>query len=229
VAERRGFQKVYDLTERVLPAGIDTTVPTESEMTRHLIRSAIGASGFASAAEISYLRKGHKERVQRELRHLLHDGEIQELQIDGIKDALYTTSDKLDILGTLRAQKKIHILSPFDNAIIQRKRLVNLFDYDYVIECYVPEPKRVHGYFCLPILYGDTFAGRMDCKADSKTKVFHIKALWMEDGYRVADTFLRAFAKGLREYAAFCGSESIRVERSDMDRTSLKALKALLK
>ena len=229
VSERRNFQKVYDLTERVLPKWVDTTMPTEHEMARHLILSAIDASGFAAASEISYLRRAQHDPVKKAVIAMLEDGELQELKVEGLKDTLYTTQDKLDELHTIRAQKKIHILSPFDNAIIQRRRLINLFDFDYTIECYVPEPKRVYGYFVLPVLYGDTFAARIDAKADAATQTFIVRNIWVEEGFKMPEAFLKAFAKALKQFAVFNRCESIRIEKARLDRASLSLLKTLLK
>lgn len=229
VAERKNFQKVYDLTERVLPKWVDTTIPNEREMARHLVLSALGASGFAAAPEISYLRRTQHDPVKKAISAMLKDGELEELRVDGLKDTFYTTTDKLEQLNTLRSQKKIHILSPFDNAIIQRRRLINLFDFDYTIECYVPEPKRVYGYFVLPVLYGDTFACRIDAKADAATQTFILRNLWIEDGFKMTEAFLKAFAKAIKQFAAFNRCDTIKIEKAGIDRASLSLLKQLLK
>ena len=79
-----------------------------------------------------------------------------------------------------RLNNRLSILSPFDNSVIQRDRLKSLFQYDYQIECYVPEAKRQFGYFCLPLLYRGEFIGRMDCKAHRKEGRLEIKALHFE-------------------------------------------------
>lgn len=229
VAGRKNFQKVYDLTERVLPTGTDTKMPTEKEMAEHLILSAIRANGIVAQHEIAYLRKGHKDKVQKALKHLIKEGEVIEINIDKIKETYYTTSEKLDILDDIKATKKVHILSPFDNAVIQRKRLQTLFDYDYTIECYVPAPKRVHGYFCLPILYGDRFVGRMDCKADRSIGELIIQKLWLEEGFKPTDTFLKALAKSTDEFAAFNNCESVKLVKSNMDKRVVKEFKELLR
>ena len=229
VAERKNFQKVYDLAERVLPAHINTKMPTETEMAEHLILSAIRANGIVAQHEIAYLRKGHKEKVQSALKHLIKEGAIKEIHIDNLKEAFYTTDDKLTLLSSIRATKKVHILSPFDNVVIQRKRLQALFDYDYAIECYVPAPKRVHGYFCLPILYGDKFVGRMDCKADRASGMFVIQKLWLEASFEPTDAFLKAFAKSTHEFAIFNACEKVKLVKSNLNKTSLKSLIVLLK
>jgi uncharacterized protein YcaQ len=229
VAARRNFQKVYDLTERVLPAGIDTRMPTEREMAEHLIEAAIRTNGMATVEEIAYLRRGVKEQVSKAIKHMLKEGTLLELKMEGVaKCTVYTTPSQLELLDAIKLRKKVQILSPFDNAVIQRKRLQNLFNYDYVIECYVPEPKRVHGYFCLPILYGDVFAGRMDCKADSKTGIFSVRKLWIEDGFKVTDPFVSAFARATSAFAAFNGSESIQLDHTNLPKKTMQAIKSSL-
>jgi uncharacterized protein YcaQ len=228
IAERKNFQKVYDLTERVLPASVNTKMPTEKEMAEHLILSAICANGIVAQHEIAYLRKGHKELVQKALKHLIKEGTITEIKIGDIKELYYTTDDKLADLNNIKASKKIHILSPFDNAVIQRKRLQTLFDYDYTIECYVPAPRRVHGYFCLPILYGDNFVGRMDCKADRTTENFIIQNLWLEAGFKPNEIFMKAFVRSVNEFAFFNNCDYIVLEKSNLDRVTQKVLKGLL-
>ena len=99
------------------------------------------------------------------------------------------------------------ILSPFDNVVIQRRRCAQVFGFDYTIECYVPEAKRRYGYYVLPILFGDRFAGRMDCKAHRQQGRFEIKALFLADD--PPEAFLPAFRTAVLEYAAFtgCGPE----------------------
>lgn len=229
VAGRKNFQKVYDLTERILPAGINTKMPTEKEMAEHLILSAIQVNGIVAQHEISYLRKGHKESVQKALRHMLKEGTISEIRLDCIKEAYYGLPELISSIDKIKATKKVHILSPFDNAVIQRKRLQTLFDYDYTIECYVPAPKRVHGYFCLPILYGDRFVGRMDCKAERSKGEFIIQKLWLEKGFTPTDAFLKALSKSTDEFAEFNNCENMRLLKSNLNKADQKSLKDLLK
>ena len=85
------------------------------------------------------------------------------------------------------------LLSPFDNLIIQRERTKRIFYFDYTLECYVPAPKRKHGYFVLPVLWGDKFVGRMDPKADRDKKTLIIKKLVFEDNFKEYDQFLASF------------------------------------
>lgn len=103
--------------------------------------------------------------------------------------------------------KDVHILSPFDNLVIQRKRLKTLFDFDYVIECYVPAAKRKFGYYVLPIVYGDKFIGRLDAKADRGNNLFRIINLWFEDKAKPDKNFKEIFKKRIEELTAFSGCE----------------------
>ena len=110
-----------------------------------------------------------------------------------------------------RIDHRMRILSPFDNAVIQRDRLKTLFDFDYQIECYVPAPKRKHGYFSLPLLYGDSFVGRMDCKAHRKDKHFEIKALHCESRKFGDDAVVEAFKEAAIQFSGFNGCDRLSV------------------
>ncbi|MEZ4771716.1 MAG: crosslink repair DNA glycosylase YcaQ family protein [Bacteroidia bacterium] len=205
VSERRGFQKVYDLTERVLPPDVDTQLPTTNEMARHLISRAIGAHGFKNEAEIAYLRKGMKAPIKKALKEMEEEGDIIRVMIEGLEQEYFSFPHLLEAIpGSIR-KKQIHILSPFDNLVIQRKRLASLFNFDYQIECYVPQPKRKFGYYCLPILWGDTFIGRFDPKADRKTGIFYIHKLWLENDVPDNDEMIHALAEKIQDFARFCG------------------------
>src|ERR1035437_6477707 len=178
VARRKGFQKVYDLTERVLPATVDTSFPTQKEIAEHLIKKNIRTYGIVQEKEIAYLQSGLKGPVNNCLKQLLTEGELVEVKIDGLQNAVfYTTAQQLKTINKKNPSDSLHLLSPFDNAVIQRKRLQTIFDFDYQIECYVPESKRKYGYFTLPVLYNDKFVARLDPKADRATKTFHIKSI----------------------------------------------------
>ncbi|MCI0448354.1 MAG: winged helix DNA-binding domain-containing protein [Chlorobi bacterium] len=210
VRARKSFQKVYDLPERVLPNNIETKTPTEEEYSTHLIMKSIAANGFASEKEIIYLRNHDAKATKSALKYLAEDKKIIPLKINGIDNEIYyTTKNNLKQLETKKDDKHIHILSPFDNLVIQRKRLNTLFNFDYVIECYVPARKRKYGYFCLPILYSDRFIGRMDAKADRNNKVFKVINDFREDGINLNGKVKELFDKELKKIALFAGCEEI--------------------
>ncbi len=212
VSERKGFQKVYDLTENILPSKINTQTPTKEEYARHLIENTLKAHGLASIKEITHLRRGTGPIVQEELKKMLREGQVEEMTIDKVKD-------KYIILPSTRNPKPVKhekavLLSPFDNVVIMRHRLKNLFEYDYGIECYVPEPKRKFGYFCLPILYGDQFVGRMDPKADREKQVFYVKRLHLEHPPKNMQDFLQELASAIRRFAIFNSCKRMVVEKT---------------
>jgi uncharacterized protein len=173
VAERRGFQKLYDLTERVLPAGIDITPPTEDESAQHIILKAIAANGIVTESEIGYLRGDAKKAIAKNIKHLLKEGIIVPLNISTFSTTYYGQRESIEKLLAEEMNSEVHILSPFDNVVIQRKRLQTLFEWDYIIECYLPESKRKFGYFCLPVLHGERFVARFDPKIDRLARISH--------------------------------------------------------
>ncbi len=135
VEKRQGFQKVYNLTERVLPKNIDTSFPSEKEHTQHIIKRAIQQYGMVNENEISYLRKGLKTSINKSLKHLLKEGELIEVNLEAAENSLFiTTEQQLKSIENIKPKSSIHLLSPFDNAVIQRKRLQRTFNFDYIIE-----------------------------------------------------------------------------------------------
>ncbi|WP_113952459.1 winged helix-turn-helix domain-containing protein [Arenicella xantha] len=211
VVERRGFQKVYDLTERVLPAGIDTSMPSEDEQLMYLVDRYLSCNGLGTPAEIAYLRKGTKTKVVELCERLAEQKQLEKLSVNG--QAYFARGAELELLAKPLSQTKVKILSPFDNLVIQRRRLQELFDFNYQIECYVPANKRVHGYFVLPLLWGQQMAGRMDAKVDRKTGVLTINALYIESDIktkRIA-AFLDALIPSLKMFRDFNQARQIEV------------------
>jgi uncharacterized protein YcaQ len=207
IAERRGFQKVYDLTERVLPDTVNTCAPDDHEQAGYFIDTAIRSHGFATLKTFTYLRKGKKirESVREQIQQRVTDHDLIETRLP-----CGTTVFADPALATRkRVPNTVLILSPFDNCVIQRERCRKIFDFDFQIECYLPAHKRQYGYFSLPILYRDEFAGRIDCKADRAGKVLIVKALHVE-GYNKPG-FYRCLADNLNEYALFNGCKQISI------------------
>lgn len=213
VSERKNFQKVYDFTERVLPKNIDTTVPSYEEHCVHLIMNAINANGFASLKEIFYLRKGGSKIPLEILTRMIEEKKILPMKIKGVEENYYTTKENLKQLGKKEFEKDVHILSPFDNIVIQRKRLKTLFNFDYVIECYVPAPKRKFGYYVLPVLYGDKFIGRLDAKADRASGSFNILNLYWEVDANHNKNFKHLFKERIDELTIFSGCRENNLEK----------------
>ena len=128
--------------------------------------------------------------------------EIQSLNNSAIPNAYVETNA---LTQALPAVTCVHLLSPFDNAIIHRKRLNQLFGYDYKLECYVPAGKRKYGYFCLPILYGEQFVGRMDCKAHRQQQRLEVISMHLEGKIEDWENFVATLLKKLQQFALFNG------------------------
>jgi uncharacterized protein YcaQ len=215
ISERRGFQRVYDLTERVLPDGVDTRMPADDELGRFLVRRALLAHSFAPAREIrDHLRGASLGLINATLAAMVEAGEIVPVSVESVENvhffALPERLEGFDRSGP--ASQALALLCPFDNAIIQRKRILQLFDFHYTLECYVPEPKRIYGYFVFPILYGERLVGRFDPKADRKARVLTIRRLLFETGFDATDEFLDLLANKLKAFAAFNGCDVVKVE-----------------
>jgi uncharacterized protein YcaQ len=209
---RVSFHKVYDLTERVLPEETDTTLPGPEEYARFLITRYLQANGLGRPVEIAYLLKDSKPLVSATLQDMALNGEL--LQISAGGTSYYVLPASLELLDKSLARSKLKILSPFDNLVIQRKRIQALFNFDYQIECYVPESKRQYGYFSLPVLWDGKLVARMDCKAQRKESLLHIQHLVLETGLAKTDEFLLALSKELASFLRFNNCNNIRLHRT---------------
>lgn len=220
IAQRKNFQKVYDLTERIVPSSTDVSVPSANEFAAYLIRRAVQSNGIVNENEINYLRKGLKERISKEIKKMLKTGELEPIAIESRKETYFINTSTLQTLekSFIKSQKgstDIHFLSPFDNAVIQRKRLISLFEFDFNIECYLPESKRKYGYLCLPVLYNNKFVARFDPKADRASKTFYIRSIHFEKKFVKNDAFNRAFAEKIKAFAQFNSCDTITIEKAE--------------
>lgn len=217
---RKNFHKVYDLTERVLPNAIDISIPTPDEHAQFLIISFLRAHGIAKANEMGYLLKNMKTHIDSALNDLCVQGKVQPLMVGN--EVYYALTTSLELLNRPLMRSKCKIISPFDNLIIQRKRISHLFGFDYVLECYVPEAKRKFGYFVLPILWNGKFVARMDCKADRKTSVLHVHQMFLEPNIVKTDRFLAAFIKELDAFMHFNACTRINIHKSTPDNLKME-------
>jgi uncharacterized protein len=212
VCERQGMEKVYDLAERVLPGGLDLRVPTVDESARYLLYTAVRAHGIVTWAQLLHLKTGQaiRDAMRRALDERLAARSLVPLEDAALPDA-YVDPAALAALGhpPLTTRRVVRLLSPFDNVVIHRDRLSGLFGLDYRLECYTPAPKRVYGYFCLPILFGDRFVGRVDCKAHRRERRFELLSVHVEDPLPDRDEFLPAFNEALQALAGFCGCDRV--------------------
>lgn len=202
ICERNGMEKIYDLAENCLPQNIDLSVPTLSEYALYLFNTTLRAHGVFTWKQLLHLKVGKTLRdVMRQIvNEQLEAGVIKAVN-NSNGQVLYVDQSALNHSPVI--EPKVKILSPFDNLVIHRDRLNGLFKFDYRIECYVPAAKRLYGYFCLPILYGDQLVGRIDCKAHRAKRKFEVLSLHLEDRTIDLDHFRRLLHAELQRFADF--------------------------
>lgn len=229
VVGREGFQKTYDLTERVLPDGTDTRMPDDAEMAGYLLDTMVGSHGFVTPKAVTHLRPGRAIRsaLRAVLEQRLVQGTLIAIRLPSGETA-YADSERLESRATPVSRRAV-LLSPFDNLVIHRDRVQSVFGFDFQIECYLKEADRRYGYFCLPIVYRDTLIGRADCKAHRREGRFQIRHLHIEreDARLLDDAFLPALADAFRRFATFNGCERIAIDRASPGRWRQPLARAL--
>ncbi len=191
IARRHNFQRVYDLAERVHPSWHDSQMPAMAETRRQLALKAVRALGVCKGGWVAdYYRT---RRPHADLALLADGGELLRARVAGWDEPLYIHPDHLELAtraaaGALAASVTT-LLSPFDPIVWDRRRALELFDFDYRLECYTPAEKRRYGYFTLPILRRGALVGRVDAKAHRRDGVFELKSVELEPGVRVSERF----------------------------------------
>lgn len=224
VSYRQGFQKYYDLTERVLPSYISSEPMSDEEAADFVVTSSLGSLGIGCYDDIrTYHNKlpaqklwnGRKDTIEAYLHDKVKEGSLEEVSIQGLNEhyfMLAKNTRRLEQGNKVELDTApIKLLSPFDNILRERAFPKRIWDFDYKIECYVPKPDRVYGYFVLPILDKTELAGRADVKAHRKDRVLEIVSLYIEnDALRTDDGFER-LQKGIEDFASFHNCESIKL------------------
>ena len=220
ICRRENFQRVYDLTERVLAkAKVDTAALKPVDSPREFILGAVRALGITQARWIAdYFRSGKKYQ-DADLQILIDSGDLVRVPVRGWDVPGYVHRDHLPLLQ--RAQRSAlrathtSLLSPFDPVIWDRARASALFGFDYTIECYTPGPKRRYGYFVLPILHRGRLIGRLDAKAHRADGVFEVKALFLQAGVAPDARLIGDVAQAIQACADWHATPCVAVRRSE--------------
>ena len=212
ITRTKAFHKIYDLPINLIPLETDLEMPSAEEFARYVIRRTLGALGIAAIKEMSWrARRVKGNLVKLELERMIATGEVKIVVVNDLKTQLYMLRDQAT---EINLSGDAFILSPFDILNVFRHRLKDFFNFDYQIECFVPAPKRVYGYFSLPILLSDEFVARMDAKADRKQKTLIIHNLHFEHIALTADQ-LRKISDALKAYIQFNRCHNIVFEQSN--------------
>ncbi len=207
VSRREKFQRVYDLRERLYPDWQDANVPSLDDVYATLCEKTLDALGFSLESWVADYFRLPKKVVPAMLKRLKGTGRVIEIDIEGLKQPCLVTPRGLELAeqaaaGALEATHTT-LLSPFDSLIWDRKRTRELFDFDYTIEVYLPQHKRVYGYYLLPILHNGQLAGRLDAKAHRQKGVFEVKSVYLDPGVTIDREFAASLAQAIRDCAAW--------------------------
>ncbi|SHG59891.1 winged helix-turn-helix domain-containing protein [Massilia sp. CF038] len=216
IAKRHNFQRIYDLAERVHPSWDDTQLPPMEETRRHLALKAVRAMGLARAGWVpDYYRT---RRPHADLEALVADGSLLRARVQGWDDAVYIHAEHQALAEQAAAgaltPTLTSLLSPFDPIVWDRRRALELFNFDYRLECYTPAPKRRYGYFVLPILRRGVLVGRVDAKAHRREGVFELKLIELEAGVRLSERLVADIALAVRRCANWHGCAQVLVTRA---------------
>ncbi|MCA0454287.1 MAG: winged helix DNA-binding domain-containing protein [Chloroflexi bacterium] len=207
IKKRHNFQRIYDLRERVLPNWDDANMATEERRHDYFVLNTVKALGVTKAEWIADYFRLKQADVRVSLKRLEKNDQLRQLKVEGWDVLAYYHVDNETLVQSAAKgkipQSKTTLLSPFDPIVWDRKRALALYNFDYRIECYTPAPKRIYGYFTLPILYKNQVIGRLDPKAHRKEGLFEVKALHLEPGVMVDDELVAALKTTLQECAAW--------------------------
>jgi uncharacterized protein YcaQ len=204
------FERVYDITERVIPAEIlARPTPPEQEARAELLLMAARSLGVATFPDLTDYWSMRNPASRAAFKALVEDGRLVPVKVDGIQATSYVAADAD---AERRRPTRAVLLSPFDSVMWRRDRVEQLFGFRYRIEIFVPAPKRTYGYYVLPFLLGDRFAARVDLKSERALSTLAVQASYWEpteEVTEVADTL----AVELLSLARFLGLDKVRVDR----------------
>jgi uncharacterized protein YcaQ len=223
VANRVGFQRIFDLTERVLPAGVELDAPSEEERIRFFILRTLGCLGAVKPGDIrSYyhhwcvkLGKTGKE-LQSILDTMHRESEVSKIQVENLKHPYFCLPEDSTRLESLEKDFDLpgcRFLCLFDSLLWQGDRVKDLFGFERSLEIYVKPEERRYGYYTMPILFGDRLVGRIDPKLDRKNHTLLIRGVWHEEGFQSTEEYENEFQKTMESFAQFHEADKIEYQK----------------
>jgi uncharacterized protein len=212
IARRQGFQKVYDLAERVIPARARAGVPSH-EALDWACRSALERLGFATPAQIAGFW-GMVSLAEARQWCAAHPDQAVPAVLEPADGSpprpVFARADLAALLQALpESPGRVRVLSPFDPLLRDRRRLLALFDFDYRIEIFVPASRRRYGYCVFPLLEGERLIGRIDMKANAARRALEVRALWLEPGRRLSRARRDRLDAELERIRRFIGVDTV--------------------
>ena len=210
------FARLYDLTERVLPAeALARPTPDENDARKQLLLLAAQHHGVGTFTDLTDYHRQKNAVCKPLLDELVEDGALQQVEVEGwTKPAYLHPKAKLP-----RRIDACAFLSPFDPVCWNRERSERLFGFHYRIEIYTPAPKRIFGYYVLPILWGDSLVGRLDLKADRANRTLLVQGAFAEPGVSV-DELAPDVVRELRAMAGWLNLDGVSIgDRGDLAST----------
>jgi uncharacterized protein YcaQ len=232
IANREKFQRVYNLTKRVLPKWVEMDEPTVEERDRFWVERGAKSLGVCTARQAGDYTWMKVTRSRPHVEMMLKNGILLPIKgrlADGQTADLIIHRDNLSLLeqaadGELKAERTT-FLSPFDNLFWATRRDEMLWGFHQSLEAYLPAPKRVYGYFCLPILHNDKLVGRFDPKLERKPGRLILRSLYLEPGVKLGERLVKDVASAMRDFMIFHNARELVIERSEPAAFGKKLLK----
>jgi uncharacterized protein YcaQ len=233
IARRDGNRRYYDLIERLVPPELLRRRESEDDALRHRLLSryrAVGLLAGQASADIIYSTGSVADR-RRWLAELVESGTLVPVAVEGLRQVRYILGDERVLLDATerrpRRRPAVTFLAPLDPLVWDRRLLRDLYGFDYTWEVYVPAAKRRHGYYVLPLLFGDRIVGRIEPRLDRRTGTLAVLGIWFEPSFEpmAEPLFIPALATALSAYCAFVGAASVSWPRTRAGRDLASALR----
>ncbi|MDQ1900389.1 crosslink repair DNA glycosylase YcaQ family protein [Paracoccus sp. WLY502] len=214
ISHRTGFRKIYDLSERVIPAEYRNIQLDTPQIIDWALSAALDRLGFATSGELAaFFEIATRDEAKEWCADALAAGRIVEIDVemaDGTRRRSVSTVAMLDTLSMLPPpSQRVRLLSPFDPALRDRARAERLFGFHYRIEIFVPAPRRRYGYYVFPVMQGDRLIGRLDAKRDAG--VLDVRAFWPEKGVRLGRAREAGLLAELQRVLPLAGASEVRL------------------
>lgn len=219
IHHKKGTNKYYDLIENCFPMDLlnqEDPYPDEYQHKKWRVLRRIRSIGLLWSRSsdawlnINGLKGEERKRIFSELEQ---ENKILQVHVDGIREPLYFPAEDLELMEEIRrgtrCKKRCELIAPLDNLLWDRRLIAGIFGFEYKWEIYTPPQQRRYGYYVLPVLYGASFAGRLEAVCDRKKSILRIPGIWFEPGFQPDSAFMAAFVSRLKQFAQWNGCQGV--------------------